>query len=228
MEKSYKKRVLIVDDHPMMRKGLANTVESEPGYEVVLQLERAEQVLEVLEDHELDLLMVDISLPGMNGIELVKNVIFRKPEQKIIVISRHEENLYAERSLRAGAKGYVMKFESAEVILKAVRKVINGGVYISDSVSERMLENSICGNKNPSKTPIETLSDRELEVFELMGKGKSTSEIAEQLHLTKKTIETYRSRTKEKMGFKTSTEMLINAVKWLSIESAGEESIKNK
>ncbi|WP_340106926.1 response regulator transcription factor [Rhodohalobacter sp. 8-1] len=222
MEKSHKKRVLIVDDHPMMRKGLANTIESEPGYEVAFKLEKAEQVLEILENNELDLLLVDISLPGMNGIELVKNVVFRKPEQKIIVISRHEENLYAERALRAGANGYIMKFESAEVILKAVRKVLNGGVYISDAVSDRMLKNSMFGNKNPLKTPMETLSDRELEVFELMGRGKSTSEIAEQLHLTKKTIETYRSRTKEKMGFKNSTEMLIHAVKWLSIESPGE------
>lgn len=222
MKKSYKKKVLVVDDHPMMRKGLVNTIESEPGFEVVYQLERAEQVLEVLENNDLDLLLVDISLPGMNGIELVKNVVFRKPDQKIIVISRHEENLYAERALRAGAKGYVMKFESAKVILKAVRKVINGGVYISDSVSDRLLQNSMCGNKNTVSTPIESLSDRELEVFELMGRGKSTSEIAKQLHLTKKTIETYRSRTKEKMGFKNSTEMLIHAVKWLNIENTPE------
>lgn len=216
MEKSTKKKVLIVDDHPMMRKGLVNTIESVPGYEVVFQLERAEQVLEVLENNEPDLLLVDISLPGMNGIELVKNVVFRNPEQKIIIISRHQENLYAERSLRAGAKGYIMKFESAQTILKAVHKVLSGGVYVSDVVSDRMLENSMSGNRSSSKTPFESLSDRELEVFELLGKGKSTGEIAKQLHLTKKTIETYRSRTKDKMGFKNSTEMLIHAVKWLN------------
>lgn len=224
MDNTFKKKVLIVDDHPMMRKGLANTIESDPHFEVVLQLERAEQVLEVMDDYELDLLLVDISLPGMNGIELVKNVIYRNPDQKIVIISRHEESLYAERALRAGAKGYIMKFEPAAVILEAVRKVLNGGMYISEEVNEQLLRNSLNGNKKPERSPIELLSDRELEVFELMGKGNSTNEIAIQLHLTKKTIETYRSRIKEKMGFKNSTEMLIHAVKWLSI--GGVEELK--
>lgn len=215
MAKSIKKKVLIVDDHPMMRQGLATTIESEMNCEVVLQLERAKEVLNVFDDYELDLLLVDISLPGMNGIELVKNIIFRAPDQKIIVISRHEETLYAERALRAGAKGYVMKFEPAEVILKAVRKVLGGGIYVSEEIHEKLLMQHMYGKKNMDSSPIESLSDRELEVFELMGKGKSTNEIAEQLHLSDKTIITYRFRIKEKMGFNSSTEMTFNAVKWI-------------
>lgn len=226
MDNTYSKKVLIVDDHPMMRKGLVNTIGTVPEYEVVLELERGEEVLDILDDYDIDLFLVDISLPGMNGIELVKNVVFRKPDQKIIVISRHEEKLYAERAIRAGAKGFIMKFESAAVILKAVRKVLNGGIYLGDKISDQILRNSISGNRNTGETTMESLSDRELEVFELMGMGKSTSEIAEQLHLTKKTIETYRSRTKDKMGFKNSTEMLIHAIKWLNIENSEEERLK--
>ncbi|MEX0770514.1 MAG: response regulator transcription factor [Balneolaceae bacterium] len=215
MTNSFKKQILIVDDHPMMRKGLVSTLESEPGYEVVLQLDRAEEVLKNLDDYELDLLVVDVSLPGMNGIELVKNILFQKPDQKILMVSRHDESLYAERALRAGAKGYVMKFESSEILLKAARKIINGGIYISDEMNEKLLMGAMMGRQEVDKSPLDTLSDRELEVFELIGHGKSSNEIARQLHLASKTIETYRSRIKEKMGFKNSTELMFHAVKWI-------------
>lgn len=218
MDNSFNKQILIVDDHPMMRKGLASTLESEPGYDVVLQLKSGEEVLKVFGDYNLDLMIVDVSLPGMNGIELVKNVIFQDPDQKILVISRHEESLYAERALRAGAKGYIMKFESSEVILNAVKKVIGGGVYISDEMSSKLLMSAIQGKKELTDTPVTVLSDRELEVFELIGKGKSSNEIAEQLHLAAKTVETYRSRIKDKMEFKNSTEMMFHAVKWVENE----------
>jgi DNA-binding NarL/FixJ family response regulator len=184
--------IMIVDDHPMMRRGLSSTLESEPGYEVVLQLERAEQVLEQIDNYDLDLLIVDVSLPGMNGIELVKNIIFQNPDQKILVVSRHEETLYAERALRAGAKGYVMKFESSDVLLKAVQKVLNGGIYISQEMNEKLLMSAMQGRKDTPESPVDVLSDRELEVFELIGHGKSSTEIAEQLHLATKTVETYR------------------------------------
>lgn len=218
MGNSFKKKILIVDDHPMMRKGLASTLESEHGYEIAFQLERAEEVLDLLDHHELDLLIIDVSLPGMNGIELVKNVIFQKPEQKMLVISRHDESLYAERALRAGAKGYIMKFVSSDELLKAVRKILNGGIYVSEEMGEKLLLNAMTGKKSLYDSPIDILSDRELEVFELIGKGKSSSEIAEQLHLAVKTIETYRSRIKEKMDFKNSTEMVFHAVKWVETE----------
>jgi len=218
MENSFKKKILIVDDHPMMRKGLSSTLESEPGYEVVLQLECAEDVLEVFGDYSLDLMIVDVSLPGMNGIELVKNVIFQDPDQKILVVSRHEESLYAERALRAGAKGYIMKFESSDLLLKAIKRVIGGGIYISEEMTAKLLMSTMQGKNELTDTPLTVLSDRELEVFELIGYGKSSSEIAVQLHLASKTVETYRSRIKDKMEFKNSTEMMLHAVKWVENE----------
>lgn len=215
MVSSFTNKFLIVDDHPVMRRGLTDTLESEPGYEVVAQLERAEEVLDGIDDYEVDLMLVDVSLPGMNGIELVKNVLFQKPDQKILVISRHEESLYAERALRAGAKGYIMKFETSETLLKAVRKVLNGGLYVSDGLNEKLLLSMMQGNKETSGLPVNVLSDREMEVFELIGRGKCSSEIASKLHLASKTVETYRSRIKEKLDFKNSTEMIYYAVKWV-------------
>jgi len=218
MKSPFIKKILIVDDHPMMRKGLTSTLEMEPDLEVIHQCEKAEDVLKILEHEKPDLLLVDVSLPGMNGIELVKNIIFQDPDMKILVVSRHEESLYGERALRAGAKGYIMKFEPSETLTKAVRKILNGGIYVSDSLNEKLLMNAMHGKKEGSVSSIDILSDRELEVFELMGKGKSSSEIADQLHLASKTVETYRSRIKEKMDFKNSTEMIFHAVKWVESE----------
>lgn len=213
------KKILIVDDHSMVRKGIANIIESEADLKVVMQLETAELLIEKLGKQEIDLMIVDISLPGMNGIELVKNIIFQNPDQKILILSRHEETIYAERALRAGAKGYVMKFESGEILLKAVRKILNGGLYVSEEISEKLLTSALHGKKEVLSSPIEVLSDRELEVFELIGKGMCTGDIAEQLHLAQKTIETYRSRIKEKLNYKNSTELMFNAVKWVESES---------
>lgn len=214
----FKKKVLIVDDHSVVRKGITGIIESERDLEVSCQLETAEQLLEILDTVVADLMIIDISLPGMNGIELVKNVIFQKPDQKILILSRHEESIYAERALRAGAKAYVMKFEASEVLLKAVRRVLNGGLYVSQEISEKLLLNALKGKKEMFASPVEVLSDRELEVFELIGKGLSSNEIARQLHLSPKTIETYRSRIKDKMNYKNATELMFNAVKWVENE----------
>lgn len=217
MTNSFKKSIIIVDDHPIMRKGLVSTLEAEHGYEVTRQFEKAEELLKTLNELEdlPDLIIADVSLPGMNGIELVKSIIFQFPEQLILVISRHEESLYAERALRAGAKGYIMKFEPSDVFLKAVRKVLNGSIYVSEEINEKLLMNAMSGKKTVIQSPVEILSDRELEVFELIGKGKSSNEIADQLHLAVKTIETYRSRIKEKLDLKNSTELVFHAVKWV-------------
>jgi DNA-binding NarL/FixJ family response regulator len=218
MNNPLKKKIIIVDDHPIMRKGLVSTLETEQGYEVTAQFERAEDAILAISEDKPDLLIVDISLPGMSGLELIKNVIFQDSKQKMLVISRHEESIYAERSLRAGAKGYMMKFESSEIFLKAVRKVLNGGIYVSDEIADKLLMNAMSGNKPLMNSPVDILSDRELEVFELIGRGKSSNEIADQLHLAVKTIETYRSRIKEKMDFKNSTVLVVHAVKWIESE----------
>ena len=217
-QSKFRKRILIVDDHAVVRKGVIGIIESEGDLEVTFQFETAEQLLERLDDVEADVMIIDISLPGMNGIELVKNVIFQRPDQKILILSRHEESIYAERALRAGAKGYVMKFEAGEVLLKAIRKVLSGRLYVGEEISEKLLLSALQGKKDMLSTPVEVLSDRELEVFELIGKGMSSSDIAAQLHLSPKTIETYRSRIKDKLNFKNATELMFNAVKWVESE----------
>lgn len=218
MTNKFKKRIVIVDDHPLMRQGLALAFETDPMFEVIEQLGRGEELVQRLEELNPDLIIVDVSLPGMSGLELVKHVISQKEDQKILVVSRHDESLYAERVIRAGAKGYVMKLEAGEVLLKAVRKVLNGGIYVSEEVSERLLMGMARGQKEIMESPIEKLSDRELEVFELTGKGNSTRDIAEKLHLSVKTVESYRARIKTKLNLKNATELMVHAVKWVGNE----------
>ena len=221
MSTKFKKSIVLVDDHPLMRKGLALTLDSDPAYEVIDQLDRGEELIQRLDDLNTDLIIVDISLPGMGGLELVKHIISQKEDQKILVVSRHDESLYAERVIRAGAKGYVMKLEASEVLLKAVRKVFNGGIYVSEEVSERLLLGMARGQKEVMESPIEKLSDRELEVFELTGKGNSTRDIAEKLHLSVKTVESYRARIKTKLNLENATELMVHAVKWVENEHSG-------
>lgn len=222
MGNSFKKRIVMVDDHPLMRKGLALTLESDPVFEVVAQLDRGEELIQKLDEYNPDLIIIDISLPGMSGLELVKHLIAQKEDIKILVVSRHDESLYAERVIRAGAKGYIMKLEAGDVLLKAVRKVLNGGIYVSEEVSERLLMGMARGNKDAMESPIEMLSDRELEVFELTGKGNSTRDIAERLHLSVKTVESYRARIKTKLNLENATELMVHAVKWVGNEHPGD------
>lgn len=221
MSTQFKKSIVIVDDHPLMRKGLALTLDSDPAYEVIEQLDRGEELIQRLDELSPDLIIVDVSLPGMSGLELVKHIISQKEGQKMLVVSRHDESLYAERVIRAGAKGYVMKMEASEVLLKAVRKVLNGGIYVSEEVSERLLLGMARGQKEVMESPIEKLSDRELEVFELTGKGNSTRDIAEKLHLSVKTVESYRARIKTKLNLENATELMVHAVKWVENEHSG-------
>lgn len=218
MSTQFQKSIVLVDDHPIMRKGLAMTLDADPAYNVIEQLDKGEELIQQLNSLKPDLIIVDVSLPGMSGLELVKHVLSQKENQKILVVSRHDESLYAERVIRAGAKGYVMKLEAGEVLLKAVRKIMNGGIYVSEEVSERLLLGMARGQKEVMESPIEKLSDRELEVFELTGKGNSTREIAEQLHLSVKTVESYRARIKTKLNLKNATELMVHAVKWVENE----------
>lgn len=218
MAANFRKKIVIVDDHPVMRKGLSVTLDAEHGFEVVAQLERAEEVIQKYESLSPDVAVIDISLPGMSGLELIKNLVTMDPDLKILVVSRHEETLYAERVLRAGAKGYVMKQEAAEVLLKATKKILNGGIYVSDEVSEKLLLGMSRRKKKLSESPVDLLSDRELEVFEFTGKGHTTREIAHKLHLSVKTIESYRARIKTKLNLENATELMMHAVKWAENE----------
>lgn len=213
-----KKKIYIVDDHPLMRKGMAMTLENSVEFTVCGQSESAEEALGEIPTLKPDACVVDISLPGMNGIELVKNLLAQLPELKILVVSRHDEELYAERAIRAGAKGYLMKLEAGEVLVSAVRQVINGGIYLSDKIGSQLIM-KIASGQSAGDNPLELLSDRELEVFELTGKGESTKEIAQRLHVSVKTIDTYRARIKEKMHLKTANELMRRAVQWVEGES---------
>lgn len=209
-----KKKIYLVDDHPLMRKGMAMTLENSVHFTVCGQSESAEEALGEIPEIKPDGCVVDISLPGMNGIELVKNLLTQMPDLKILVISRHDEELYAERAIRAGAKGYLMKLEAGEVLVSAVQQIMNGGIYLSDKIGSQLIM-KIASGQTTGETPLEILSDRELEVFELTGKGESTKEIAQRLHVSVKTIDTYRARIKEKMHLKSANELMRRAVQWV-------------
>jgi DNA-binding NarL/FixJ family response regulator len=212
------KKIIIVDDHPLMRKGLALTLETESDLKVVAQMASAEEVLEQIDKVEFDLAVVDVSLPGMSGIELVKHLHALRPELLMLVVSRHDESLYAERAVRAGARGYVMKMEAGERIVKAVRHVLAGGVYMSEEIKDWLISGMASGRRDLSQSPMEVLSDRELEVFEMTGRGLGTREIAERLHLSVKTVESYRARIKNKLNLNTAAELMQHAVQWVEGE----------
>lgn len=215
-------KIIIVDDHPLMRKGLALALDSEVDLSVVGQMNSAEEALEEVERLQPDLGIIDISLPGMSGMELVKHLQARMPEMHTLVVSRHDESLYAERAIRAGARGYIMKLEAGDVIVKAVRHVMEGGIYVSDEINERLLLSMASGGRERiSQSPLEVLSDRELEVFELTGRGTGTRDIAERLHLSVKTVESYRARIKKKLNLESATELMQHAVQWVESENAG-------
>ncbi len=213
-------KILIVDDHPLMRKGLALSLNAEIDLTVCGQAASAEEALDALEELDPDLAIVDISLPGMGGLELIKHLQALRPEMWTLVVSRHDEALYAERAIRAGARGYVMKLEAGERIVKAVRRVLAGGIYVSEEINERLLLGLAAGRPKMAESPLELLSDRELEVFELTGRGRGTREIAERLYLSVKTVESYRARIKDKLNLKTAAELMQHAVQWVEGEGA--------
>jgi DNA-binding NarL/FixJ family response regulator len=213
-------RILLVDDHPLMRKGLAMSLQAESDLDVVAQCADAEEAMEVFADANPDLAIVDVSLPGMSGLELIKHLLAIREDLKVLVASRHDESLYAERAIRAGARGYVMKLEAADVILKAVRRVLNGGIYVSEEINERLLLGMVRGQDNLAQSPLEVLSDRELEVFEMTGRGCGTRDIAERLHLSVKTVESYRARIKNKLNLENAAELMQHAVNWVEGEGA--------
>ena len=201
-----------------MRKGLALTLNAETDLEVVGQAADAEEALSMIDQLNPDLALIDISLPGMSGLELLKHLLAIRPELLALMVSRHDEALYAERAIRAGAKGYVMKLEAADDIVHAVRHVLRGGIYLSEELKDRLLFGAAVGRKAPLESPLQVLSDRELEVFEMTGRGLPTREIAERLHLSVKTVESYRARIKQKLNIETGTELLQQAVQWVEGE----------
>ena len=214
-------RILLVDDHPLLRQGIAMTIEAEPDLKVAGQAGDAEEAVAMFDDVAPDLVITDISLPGMNGLELLKNLLTLHPDLPVLVVSRHDEELYAERAVRAGARGYVSKVAAGDQIVSAIRRVLRGGIHLSEDLKDKMLFGAASGAKDATQTPLEVLSDRELEVFEMTGRGIPTREISERLHLSIKTVESYRSRIKTKLGLANGTELIKHAVAWVEGEGAG-------
>ena len=219
-----KKRILIVDDHPMMRQGLAQLIGNEPDLTVCCEAENAAQALETALKSKPDLVLADISLPGKNGLELIKDLQAMRPGLAVLVISMHDESLYAERVLRAGGRGYIMKQEGGKKLMLAIRHVLNGQVYVSEKMSARILE-IFSGRRSESGTSgVENLTDREFEVFQLIGLGRSTRDIASQLHLSAKTVEVHRVNIKAKLKIATAPELIRHAVRWIE-SRAGDSSL---
>ncbi len=214
------RRVLIVDDHPMMRTGLAQLIGSEPDLKVVAEADNARQGLEAVSKQALDLVLLDISLPDKSGLELLKDIRSVRPELPVLVVSMHDELVFAERVLRAGGRGYIMKQEGGQKYLQAIRQVLAGQIYVSEKMSARILE-SLSGSQTEKTgaSPVQRLSDREFEVFQLIGQGLGTREIAQRLHLSVKTIEVHRINIKEKLQVKTATELVRFAVRWADAQA---------
>jgi len=207
-------RLLIVDDHPVSRHGASHLLRGMEGVTICGEAEDASAALKAIRQMKPDMALIDISAPGASGIELIKAMLATEPRLLVLVVSIHDESLYALRALRAGARGYVMKQQAPENLLEAVRKVMAGGIYVSPEFSERLVVKAIQGSGGDIASPVDKLSDRELEVLQFLGRRRSTREIAERLHLSVKTIETHRAHIKEKLGFKDADEMVRFAVEW--------------
>jgi DNA-binding NarL/FixJ family response regulator len=213
-ETDSKRRIFIVDDHPLVREGLANLINQQEDLTVCGEAEDAAQALAGIGVARPDLALIDISLKTASGLELVKDLGVHFPLVALVVLSMHDELLYAERALRAGARAYVMKRETTKDVLTAIRQVLGGDVYVSERVVNAMARRLGSSRKSAGASPVEQLSDRELEIFRLLGQGLTTSQIAADLHLSLKTVQAYCARAKEKFGVNSLSELLRAAIRW--------------
>ena len=215
MSAEKKTRVMIVDDHPIMRHGLAQLIDAQPELEVCSWAGTAAEALAAIPEKKPELALLDISLPDRNGLELLKDLQVIYPEVSVLMVSMHDESLYAERALRAGAKGYIMKEEAADKLIEAIRTVLDGKIYVSVEMSARIIEMFSGSNGKSSAAPLSRLTDRELEVFEEIGRGKATREVAEMLGISVRTIDAHRAHLKKKLGMKDGSELVRYAVRWV-------------
>jgi DNA-binding NarL/FixJ family response regulator len=209
-----KKGVLVVDDHPLLRQGLALLINQQHDMHVCGEAEEAQAALRFIAQRRPDIMILDISLNGPDGIELLKTIRASDPTLPVLILSMHDEAVYAERALRARANGYIMKQEATEKVLVAVRRILNGEVYLSDQMSSKLLQQYVGGTPSTMQSRISLLSDRELEVYRLIGEGRATREIAEELHLSVKTVETYQAHIKEKLALRSGRELIQHAIQW--------------
>jgi DNA-binding NarL/FixJ family response regulator len=215
-----KTKILLVDDHPLVREGLANLIRQHPDLEVCGEAGGEAQALQLLAGGLPDLAVVDLSLENGSGLDLIKSIKAMYPSVAMLVLSMHDESLYAERALRAGARGYLMKREAAKKVIQGIRTVLAGQLFVSEKMAAQMAERFVAGRPVGGPT-MELLSDRELEVFQLLGQGQSTRQIADHLHMGFKTVQAYCARIKEKLQLANATELLRSAMRWS--ERQGEE-----
>lgn len=206
-----KRRVFLVDDHPIVRHGLSVLINQQPDLAVCGEAEFAYQAADAAATAKMDAMIVDISLKGVSGLELIKTLKAKHPAVPVLVVSMHDEVLYAERALRAGARGYVMKYEATEKVVAALREVLSGRLYLSEKMSQKLLNSLGAG----AAEGVSSLTDRELEIFQLIGEGRGTREIAERLHLSVKTVESHRANIKEKLHIESAPQLVQHAVEWL-------------
>ena len=210
-----KARILIVDDHVIVRQGIAQLVNRELDLDVCAEAGDADSAIAVLRDTQVDLAIVDISLPGTSGIELVKLMREAQPQLPVLVMSMHDEALYSDRAFRAGAKGYVMKQEATEKLLAAIRKILNGGVYVSDRMQTVMVQRFLNSGVDETVSFIDNLTDREFEILRMIGQGLTVAEIADKLGRSAKTVEAHRANLREKLGLKRAAELARFATQWV-------------
>lgn len=218
-EKEKKTRILIVDDHPMTRAGLVHLINHQPEMVVDGEAEDAAQALDLLASKRPDLMLIDITLPGKSGLELIKDVKAMHPDLPMLVLSMHDESLYADRVLRAGARGYITKHEGGDKLMGAIRHVLSGRIYVSESMSAHILEIFSGGQTGIDRSSIQKLSDREFEVFEALGEGLSSHEIAKKLHLSAKTVDAHRANIKAKLKINTTAELISFSARWAATQS---------
>ncbi len=211
-----KVRILLVDDHPIVRQGIRMLVGQQEDMTVCGEADSAAAALEAIERSSPDVAIVDLSLKESSGLELIKDIKIRHPALRVLVLSMRDETFYAERVLRAGARGYITKEEGTEKVIEGVRKVMDGEIYLSEKLAGRMLSRYVSGDAGPL---VQTLTDRELEIFELLGNGLTTREIAEKLYLSPKTVESHREHIKEKLRLENATELLKHAIQWVQLQS---------
>lgn len=217
-------RILIVDDHPLFREALRELIHRQPGWRVCGKASDATEALRLVRETRPDLVIVDISLGETSGIDLIKNIGAKYSDLPMLVVSMHDESLYCEPAMRAGAMGYVMKHESPKTVKNAIAQVLAGEMYLSHKMAVSMVAKLMHGDQaGPKETPLHRLSERELEVFRLMGQGNGVRQIASELGLSIATIHSFRARIKEKLGLKTSTELLLQAINWVR-EKAGQDT----
>jgi DNA-binding NarL/FixJ family response regulator len=212
-------RILVVDDHPIVRSGLSQLINQEPDLRVCGEAARAEEALNAIAATKPDLVLLDIAIEGANGIDLTRTIRERDPELPVLILSMHDECLYAERAMRAGARGYVMKQEAPEIVLQAIRRVLGGDLFIKEDVAAAMLRKFVDdGHQQNRKPGVERLSNRGLEIFELIGQGLTTRDVAAKLHLSIKTVESHRAIIKSRLGIDTAAELVRQAVYWVESE----------